>query len=323
MRGILVVNPNATTTSPRVRDVLVHALGGAVDLEVVTTERRGHAIELGRRARAEGIDIVLTLGGDGTINETVNGLLADGPGDDVPMLATVPGGSANVFARALGLPADPVEATGVLLEALETGTPRTIGLGTITVDAGTPQWFLANAGMGIDAEIIAAMERERERGREATPGRYLRLTVRQYLRGTDRRHPALTVQAAGADPIDGVFLAIIQNTRPWTYFGSRPIHPCPQADFDTGLDLFALRDLGVWSTAAAARQLLTGGAGSTARSRTVLHDCPVLTVEASRPMEVQVDGEHLGPAAHLEAASVPSALRVVCLPASGSPIIGA
>ena len=93
---------------------------------------------------------MLTLGGDGTVNEAVNGLLRAcrargraGPGAR-PALAALPGGSANVFTRALGLPADPVDATGRLLAALTGGGRRTIGLG-LAEDryfTSTPGWVL-------------------------------------------------------------------------------------------------------------------------------------------------------------------------------------
>ena len=99
MRRLLVVNPRATTTSARTREVIAHALSASLDLDVVDTTHRTHATDLARQARRDGLDVVLTLGGDGTVNEVVNGLLADGPGHDVPTLGTVPGGSANVFAR--------------------------------------------------------------------------------------------------------------------------------------------------------------------------------------------------------------------------------
>lgn len=317
MRGLLVVNLHATTTSPRVTDVLVHALADQIDLEVVHTEHRGHAYELGARAREERLDVVCTLGGDGTINEAVNGMLANGPGPDVPLLATVPGGSANVFARSLGLPAEPVEATGMLLEALRQGRSRRIGLATaaITFQDGTrhePRWFLANAGLGVDAEIIAAMEVDRATGHEATPGRYLSTTLRQYFLRTDRRDPCCDIEVPGEPVIEGVFVAIVQNTAPWTYLGSLAVNPCPGASFETGLDLFAVRNLSVGAALRLARRMVMGStAGSTRRSLTVLHDLPGFTVRTRRPTPLQIDGEGMGDVAEVVYAAVPEAISAV------------
>ena len=107
MRALLVVNPVATSTSRRTREVLVSALERDLKLDVAHTTRRGHAAELARQARLDGLDLVVILGGDGTVNEVVNGLLDAGPHDGVPALGVVPGGGTNVFARALGLPAGP------------------------------------------------------------------------------------------------------------------------------------------------------------------------------------------------------------------------
>src|SRR5688572_20133838 len=106
MRALLVVNPAATTTSARTRDVISHALASDLKLEVAATEHRGHARALARRAVEQGsAQLVIALGGDGTVNEVINGLLEHGPDPDrLPRLAVVPGGSTNVFARALGLP---------------------------------------------------------------------------------------------------------------------------------------------------------------------------------------------------------------------------
>lgn len=321
MRGLLVVNPRATTTSPRVTDVLTHALAGELDLEIVTTERRGHAAELAARARDESADVLCVLGGDGTVNEAVNGLLAGssvgspsaGP---LPDLVVIPGGSANVFARALGLPADPVEATGEILSALREGRRRRIGLGLATVTPWegapwAPRWFLANAGLGLDAEIIAAMESDRAQGHDATPLRYFVTTVRQYFLRTNRREPALSVELPDGI-VEGVFVAIVQNTSPWTYFGALPIAPCPDASFDTGLDLFAVRRLAVGTALRLARRMVAGSrAGSTPRSLTVAHDLPSFTVTARRPTPLQIDGEGLGEVAAVAFASRPDALGVV------------
>src|SRR5690606_178232 len=129
MRAMVVVNHKATTTTPRALDVMLSALGHDLKLDVTGSDHRGHAIELARAARAEGVDLVLALGGDGTVNEVVNGLLGDPDGPPVPKLAIVPGGSTNVLARNLGIPSDPVEATGLLLDAVRSGRSRPLGLG--------------------------------------------------------------------------------------------------------------------------------------------------------------------------------------------------
>lgn len=313
MRGLLVVNPRATTTSPRVIDVIVHALSDELDLDVTVTTHKGHGIVLGEMALEQGLDIVITLGGDGVVNEVTNGILRCGPGPDVPLLATVPGGSGNVFARTLGLPTDAVEATGLLLDRLRDNVARTVSVGR----AGD-RWFVANAGLGIDAEIIAAMERQRKSGHAATPARYLRTTLKEFFRSTNRREPALTLsrppspQLPGGERVEGVFLAVIQNTSPWTYFGSWPISPCPDASFDTGLDVFAMRRMGVPTALVAAQRMLTSRAAGTPRGGLgVWHDQPTFTLTASRPVELQIDGEGMGTATEIVFTSHPEALRVV------------
>lgn len=311
MRALLVVNPSATTTSPRVRDVIAHALASSVDLDVVDTVRRGHAGDLARQARRDGLDHVLVLGGDGTVNEVVNGLLAEGPGHDVPALGAIPGGSANVFARGVGLPDDAVEATGALIEAIEHKRTRTVGLGTATWD-GRTRWFLCNAGLGVDAEIIADMERQRAQGKNATPARYLQTAVSHVLVKTERREPALTVRRPGVADVDGVFLALVQNSSPWTFLGPLPVDPCPRASWDTGLDLFAPRNLSTVRMAGHVSRMLTrrrsrypvGGLLS-------LHDQAEITVVASRPTSLQVDGDGEGRATAVTFRSVPQALSVL------------
>jgi len=313
----MVINPQATSTSPRVTDVIVKAFSSELQLDVVATTHRGHGIEIGQRARSTGVDVVITLGGDGIVNEVINGLLAEGANPAGPMLATVPGGSANVFARSLGLAINPVEAAGQLLQALRTGSARLIGLGTVQVTSSAPdpgpklRWFAANAGMGLDAEVIAAMERERRGGHAATPARYLAITLQEYLTGTDRRQPHLTVERPGSSPVTGVYLAIIQNTAPWTYIGSLPVNPCPAASFDSGLDMFALLSLRVASTARAAPRMLTGPPSRGSRTLVIWHDQAQLRVQADQPMALQVDGEAAGEVLGMELHSRPNALRIV------------
>ncbi|MCY7372572.1 MAG: hypothetical protein LH461_02560 [Spirochaetaceae bacterium] len=309
MRALLVVNPVATSTSQRTREVLASALESDLKLEVSHTNGRGHGTELAHQARLDGIELVVALGGDGTVNEVVNGLLSAGPGDDVPALGVVPGGGTNVFARALGLPRDPVEATGALLAAIRAGRRRSIGLG-----AAGDRWFTFNAGMGLDAEVVARVDRRRRKvGRERHPtsGDYVRAAAVEFYAGTRRRHPALTVHRPGAEPLEGVHMANVANTAPWTYWGERPLLTSPEASFDRGLDLYALTRLRTAGTLVEVQRLLRGRTSERAGQVHREHDLAELTLRASRPVAAQVDGEALGETDKLVLRSVPDALRVL------------
>lgn len=308
MRALLVVNPVATSTSQRTREVLASALERDLKLEVAHTARRGHGAELARAACLDGVDIVVALGGDGTVNEVVNGLLEAGPHDGVPALGVVPGGGTNVFARALGLPRDPVEATGALLDAVRGGRRRSIGLGT----AGG-RWFTFNAGMGLDAEVVARVDRRRERGSPRAPSRrdYVRAAAVEFFAGSDRKRPALSLHRPGVEPLTGVHMAIVANTAPWTYWGERALLTSPQASFDRGLDVYALTRLRTAGTLAEFGRLMRSRPSARARHVHREHDLAELTIRSSRPVAAQVDGEALEPTDRLVLRSVPDALRVV------------
>src|SRR5262249_49789417 len=92
VQALLIVNPRATSTTQGRRDVIARALASSLDLEVVQTRYRGHASHVAADAAKEGYGLVVTLGGDGTVNEAVNGLLRDRGGTQVPRLAVLPGG---------------------------------------------------------------------------------------------------------------------------------------------------------------------------------------------------------------------------------------
>ncbi len=316
MRAVLVVNPKATTTSERSRDVLVRALRSEVDLSVRYTRRRGHAMDLARQAAEKGVDLVVTLGGDGTVNEVVNGLMTaepptfrtgETPAERLPALATVPGGSTNVFARALGLPREWPDGTSMILEGLRLGRSRTIGLGRAD-----DRYFTFCAGFGLDAAVIHRVEQARRRGRVSTPALYLRSTVSQYFLASDRRHPAVTLERPGEVAEAELATVIIQNTAPWTYLGEREINPNPEASFDLGLDVLAMRQLRVGSTARTVTQFFSSRPDPHGRQVLRLHDVSEFTLLSARPLAFQLDGDYLGEREKVRFASVPAALRVIC-----------
>jgi len=321
MRALLVVNPAATTTSARTRDVLTHALASDLKLEIVTTESRGHARELARLAVENGeTELVIALGGDGTVNEIVNGLLHHGPDPDRrPRLAVVPGGSTNVFARALGLPNDAVEATGALLNALENGSERTVGLGLASAppdadDSGiAPRWFTFCAGFGFDAGVVGRVEQQRERGKRSTHALYVRQVVRQFFGEQHRRKGTIVLDRPGQAPVEELVLSIVCNTSPWTYLGNRPVYAAPEASFDTGLDVLGLSRLTSGAVGRYGAQLLASSPerGPHGKHAVTLHDLTEFTLHSQAPLPFQMDGDHLGVRTSVSFTGVHRALRVI------------
>ncbi len=110
------------------------------DVVISVTERAGHATEVAREAADQLVDIVVANGGDGTINEVVNGLAGS-----QTALAVLPGGTANVWAKEIRVPKDPAKA----MHIVATGEPRRIDLAVAN-----GRYFLLMAGIGLDAEII-------------------------------------------------------------------------------------------------------------------------------------------------------------------------
>ena len=307
MRGLLIVNPQATTTTGNSADLVVRSLAGLVDLDVEHTRYRGHARELASSARGQ---LVIVLGGDGAINEAVNGIMGR-PGAGVsgtaPLLAVIPGGGGNVFAQALGLPLDTAAAIARIRSLLQTGRYRTIGLGL----AGD-RYFTFSAGLGMDAEVVREVERLRASGRRQSPTLFAWAILRRYISGTDRRTPALTLERDGQPATSELFMTAITNRSPWTYVHGRAVLPVPNPDFNSGLDVLALRKLRATTIVSAVGQMLLIRRRSP-RGRHVLTVTGLesLTVRSVRPIAFQVDGDYLGETEAVKFQFVPHALRVV------------
>ena len=308
MRVLVISNPRATATTAGQRDVLVHALSADAKLEVEETANRGHAAALACRAMRDGVDAVVALGGDGTVNEVVNGLLTDGVHPEVPALGVVPGGSTNVFARALGLPNDPVEATSVLIDAMACGRTREIGLGRAD-----DRWFLFTAGLGYDAAVVAAVEAHRRRGRRSTHTLYVRTAVRTFF-AQDRRQPAITLEWPNGATVDGLHMAVVTNCDPWTFLGSRPVSPTPQASFDNGLDIYARTRMGtagiVWSAVQMTRARVSRQLRLPTFGVRVEHDTRDFVLRSRRPLPFQVDGDALDLRERVRFQAVNAAIQV-------------
>ena len=312
MRAVLIVNPNATSTTPAGRDLVAHALQSRVGLVVTHTDHRGHAIEIAEAAKRDGTDVIIVHGGDGTVNEVVNGLLGKpGPdrpaADTLPAVAVVPGGSANVFARALGISPDPIEATNQLIDLLgaHRGAWRRIGL----MDC-VERWAVFTAGMGVDGDVVAAVEAQRAKGRKVTAGRYIRIAVREML-GSVRDEPLLTVHLPDREPVSGVHFAFVSNASPWTYANARPVWTNPDTTFETGLGVFAVTTTNVAANLLVVRRMLSKKAKIKGKHLIREDNLAWVRITSAEPIACQVDGDFLGMRDDMTFTAVPQALAVV------------
>jgi diacylglycerol kinase family enzyme len=321
VRALLIINPRATSMSGRDAGLVVRELGSRLELHTAQTRYRGHARELAAASAADSYDLVVTFGGDGTVNEVVNGLMnvrvpdysagLGGGASALPAIAPVPGGGANVFARTLGLPPDPEEAVRRILSAAAAGTERTIGLGLAESPA-EKRYFTFSAGLGLDAEVVADIERRRASGRRASTLLYMWTALHRYYTTTDRRHPALTLSAAGQQPVTGLFMGVVTNSSPWTYVGSHPVRPAPHSDFTHGLDLFAMRRLRTLTTLTALRQMMHANDNApSGRDVVTAATLTEATFRADRPIAFHIDGEYLGVTELVTFRYIPHALNVI------------
>ncbi|HEY4812949.1 MAG TPA: diacylglycerol kinase family protein [Solirubrobacteraceae bacterium] len=302
-RMLIIVNPYATTVSDRLRNLVVYALQGRFEVDAVDTEARGHATELCREAAHEGYDVVVAFGGDGTVNEAANGLL----GSPTP-LCCLPGGSANVFAKMLGIPGDVVDATEHLLAMADDWRPRMVDLGVVN-----GRYFTFSSGLGLDASVVERVDANPKMKARLGPYFFTWVAVTTFLRRYLLRPPRLEVDAAGKT-LAGV-TAIVQNGSPFTYFQDRPIHISDGAALDSG----ALAG-GVLHRASLPSMMSIAWRAFSPRARVTgnrqisgLSDISELTVRSAdgRPLPLQVDGDYLGDVDEAHYSIMPRALNVI------------
>ena len=259
MRPSLIVNPFASrVTEQRVRE-LERRLG---TVETLLTDRQGHAVELA--AAAQG-DAVFVFGGDGVVNEVLNGLPAGKP------LGVVPGGYTNVLARALGVPKDPALAV----------RERRISLGRVN-----GRRFGFAAGIGVDSEAVRKLESKRgEDGRRRSDLRYAREVVRLLLGGYE---PDMDVEGLGR-----AAMLFVSNDAVFSYAGPVPLRFSPEARFELGLDVCAVQRGGAGSSLRYFSRIVAGRGLAGAPGILALHDADRVRVVCDRPLPLEADGEDL------------------------------
>jgi diacylglycerol kinase family enzyme len=307
-RMLVIVNPYATTVSEGLKNLVVYALRGRYDVTAVDTQAPGHATELCRQAAQQGYDVVVAFGGDGTVNESANGLI----GSDTP-LCCLPGGRANVWCRLLGIPADVVDATEHLLAIAHDWQPCRVDVGQVN-----ERYFLFSSGVGLDASVVERVDANPRLKARLGEYYYAWAAVNTLHRRYLVRPPRLEASATGASTTGasttGVS-AVVQNAEHYTYFGDRPVDMADGSGLRSG-DLSAIvldratpleiPTLGWRALVKRARvtdhRRVTGFAGFT--------EMEIRTTD-ERPLPLQVDGDYIGDVSQAHYSVLPQALLIV------------
>jgi diacylglycerol kinase family enzyme len=297
---LLIVNPVARTVSRPTLAVIEKALSADFRLEVAETKQRGHASELAAQAVGGGVDLVIVFSGDGTINEVVNALAGS-----ETALGALPGGATNILVRALDLPVDPVEATGVLIaKALDDACFR------LHLGRADGRYFAVNCGAGVDAAAMQRLDERFPKTKSTFDRAAFRAVVRELLVGYAGRLPDLSVSVDEREPVPSLSV-MVGRTDPYTYYKDRGIRMTPEASLETGLDVLSVRKLNRRSVPRIAWQVFGSARHVHGRDIDYWHDASRVFVTSETPFPVQVDGDVLRERTHLEIVLARDALWVV------------
>ena len=303
-RMLVIVNPSASTMSVRLRGLVIAALQGRYDVDAVDTRARDHATDLGREAAGENYDVVVSFGGDGTVNEIANALA----GSDTP-LTCLPGGATNVFCQMLGIPGEIIDATEHLLRMADVWHPRRIDLGTAN-----GRCFTYGAGFGFDASVVKRIERQPKlKAHRLRELYFVYCAVETALREYVRDPPRMDVHIA--DAVDRAITTLVQNGDAFTYLGDKPLALAPGGGLQTGsLAGLALRGFRARDIPAIARRVLSSKrsiAGHPQINAFAGVDGLRCVSSDGRAIPLHVDGDHIGDVSEAVFGVRPGALAVV------------
>jgi len=301
LRILLVVNAFASSVTARNTVVVHQVLSRGNEVEVVETNRRGHATRFSQDAARQGVDVVIGYGGDGTLNEVATGVAGTNTA-----LGVLPGGSTNVFARTLGMPNDPVRAVRQLADGINHRHIEPIGLGQVN-----GRYFCFHTGVGYDAAVVKEVEKHGSLKRWAGHPLFIYAGIRTWASQYDRKSPHFEVTFANGDHVADGYFTIVLNTNPYTYLGNRPLDLSPAANLERGLVVITFKTMRVSAILRSLGGALRGGGVKPSKYLDVHEDVEAFTVQHHQPFPYQLDGDYLGETNALQFRHVPNAIRLV------------
>ena len=291
MSVTIIINPISGGASPEQARARAQLASAVIDrhgdpAEVFVTEGRGHARELAKAAVRRGARLVISWGGDGTLNEVASALAFQ---EDVP-LGLVPAGSGNGFARELGVD---MKAERAIADAIR-AEPRAIDLGEVD-----DRLFVNVAGFGFDAFVAAEFDK---RGSRRGFAGYAAITARALFTYVPQSY---TITTAGGCKVSRAILVTVANS---AQFGNGA-RIAPRALLDDGLlDLVVVEERARWRTICNVPRLFDG----TVERIPGCSICHIerATIESDRPLLFHVDGEPVQGGNRARIRIHPAALRV-------------
>ena len=271
------------------------------DVQVVETNRRGHATRFAEDAARRGIDVVVAYGGDGTLNEVATGVATTNTA-----LAVLPGGSTNVFARTLGMPNDAVAAVDHIVDALQRNDISPIGLGRAN-----GRYFTFHTGLGYDAAVVKWVEQRAALKRYAGHPLFVLAALKTFFVDFDRKNPHFSLEFADGAKTENGYFSIVMNTNPYTYLGNRPLDIVPSTSLSTGLSVVTFKTMKPTHILRTLASALRGGGVSPAPWLDIHTDVRRVTATNKKAFAYQLDGDYLGEIQNIEFEYVPNALRLV------------
>jgi diacylglycerol kinase family enzyme len=271
------------------------------DVQVVETNKRGHATRFAQDAARRGIDVVVAYGGDGTLNEVATGVATT-----QTALAVLPGGSTNVFARTLGMPNDALQAVELIIDALDRGDITQVGLGRAN-----GRYFTFHTGMGYDAAVVKWVEQRAWLKRYFGHPLFVMAALKTFFADFDRKRPHFSLTFNDGKRVEEGFFSVVMNTNPYTYLGKRPLDLVPSTTLSSGLSVVTFKTMKPLHILRTLGSALRGG-GIEQRPWLDIHtNVSRVTFNDARAFPYQLDGDYLGEVREIVCEHVPNALRLV------------
>jgi diacylglycerol kinase (ATP) len=291
----LIFNPAAGkgSASQRLPDIMAALKAAGIEPELLKTTAHGDAMVMAEQAALDNVDMILSVGGDGTLQEVANGLVKANRGKDVPTLGIIPAGTGNDFLKTLGVPGDWKGAC----ERVVRGQTRWVDVGRIN-----GRVFANNVGIGFDAQVgIEAKKIQNLRGTMVYVAALGRTMVISY------RTPQVTIQCDDQTFKQTVTMISVGNGRA----SGGTFLLTPNALLDDGLlDVCIIDGLSKLGILGLVPKVMKGTHIQEKSTRSLR--AKKITVTSDDPLPVHADGEVLyTDATRLEIEVLPGALKVI------------